>query len=59
MRRYSIYKSSKNYIVTVDGNDVLICKSRREAEKMISDADDLMQNSTSTTKNRADDSDPN
>jgi hypothetical protein len=59
MRRYSVYKSSKNYIVSVDGNDVLICKSRREAEKMVSDAIDLMNRATSSNEHRADDPDSN
>lgn len=59
MQRYSINKSGKNYIVQADEKDVLICKSRREAVKMISDANGLMEASTSHNKRRADAPKPN
>jgi hypothetical protein len=50
MQRYSIHKIGKEYVVRVDGKDVLICKSRRDAERMIGEANYLMEESGTTTK---------
>jgi hypothetical protein len=52
MQRYSISKTRKKYIVQVEGKDVLVCKSRREAEQMVSDASELLEQSDSENESR-------
>ena len=46
MKRYTINKAGKEYVVQADGEGVLICKSRREAERMVYDASGLLEAST-------------
>lgn len=47
MHRYAIHKTGEEYIVQADGKDVLICKSRRDAEQMVCDASGLLEEWTS------------
>ncbi len=43
MQRYKIYKAGKAYVVQAEGKDVLICKSRRDAEQTVYDASGLLE----------------
>ncbi|MEO6965128.1 MAG: hypothetical protein ABI076_04425 [Acidobacteriaceae bacterium] len=47
MQGYTIYKAGKAYVVQAEGKDVLICKSRRDAEQMVCDASGLLEEWTS------------
>jgi UDP-N-acetyl-D-mannosaminuronic acid transferase (WecB/TagA/CpsF family) len=57
MQRYSITKTGKQYVVQANGEDVLLCKSRRDAEQMISDASGFLEESASKNQRRKDRSD--
>lgn len=54
MQHYSIHKLGKEYVIQAEGKDVLVCKSRREAERVVYDASELLEASTKATQGSQD-----
>jgi hypothetical protein len=43
MQHYLIHKVGEQYVVQADGNDILVCKSYREAERTVYEARQLLE----------------